>query len=147
MGWLCVDCDVSCRTSIQIRFSQQTKGKYKGIPAVLPFPAYVSIKHPALLRGWSRQQQQEECRKSAHIRRAAPRLTEPASPYEVDRELWEILDMATDEELERIHGVLFGTHRVGFTCDFSLRVQDCRFVHPSDFVFHAQALSQTRCVI
>lgn len=55
--------------------------------------------------------------------RAAPRLTEPASTYEVDPDLWEVLDMATDEELERIHGVLYGAREVVSTCEQGMEVQ------------------------
>jgi hypothetical protein len=52
--------------------------------------------------------QRSEMATLALPRRAVPRLTEPASSYQLDIELWEVLDMASDEELERIHDVLYG---------------------------------------
>jgi hypothetical protein len=35
-------------------------------------------------------------------------LTEPISMLDVDKELWEVLDLCSDEELETIYDVLFG---------------------------------------
>lgn len=35
-------------------------------------------------------------------------LTEPVSRLDVDRELWEVLDLCSDEELETLYSILFG---------------------------------------
>lgn len=36
-------------------------------------------------------------------------LTEPVSRLDVDKELWEVLDLCSDDELETIYNILFGT--------------------------------------
>lgn len=35
-------------------------------------------------------------------------MTQPRSPNDVDLDLWAVLDLASDEELERVHDMLFG---------------------------------------
>lgn len=35
-------------------------------------------------------------------------LTEPVSRLDVDKELWEVLDLCSDDELETIYNILFG---------------------------------------
>jgi hypothetical protein len=35
-------------------------------------------------------------------------ITRPYSQQDVDRELWDLLDLATDDELEAVHDILFG---------------------------------------
>ena len=37
-----------------------------------------------------------------------PVVTQPRSPNDVDRDLWAVLDLASDEELEGVHDMLFG---------------------------------------
>lgn len=37
-----------------------------------------------------------------------PVVTQPWSSNDVDRDLWAVLDLASDEELERVHDILFG---------------------------------------
>eukprot|EP00884_Botryococcus_braunii_P020484 jgi/Botrbrau1/7119/Bobra.0165s0135.2 len=67
--------------------------------------------HPTVLTAWRLQScHQRLGRKSIPSRPpcAIPRLTEPASSYELDNELWEILDMASDEDLEAVHDALYG---------------------------------------
>lgn len=36
-------------------------------------------------------------------------MTEPVSVLDVDRELWEVLDMCSDEELETLYSILYGS--------------------------------------
>ena len=35
-------------------------------------------------------------------------LTRPMSEHDVDGELWSLLDLASDEELEDVHNILYG---------------------------------------
>ena len=37
-----------------------------------------------------------------------PVVTQPSSANDVDRELWTVLDLASDNELEGVHDILFG---------------------------------------
>lgn len=37
-----------------------------------------------------------------------PVVTQPWSSNDVDRDLWAVLDLASDEELEGVHDILFG---------------------------------------
>ena len=41
-------------------------------------------------------------------RDSLPVVTQPWSSNDVDRELWAVLDLASDEELEGVHDMLFG---------------------------------------
>ena len=36
-------------------------------------------------------------------------LTRPYSELDVDRELWELLDLAQDDELQAVHDILYGS--------------------------------------
>lgn len=44
---------------------------------------------------------------SAH-RKKLPSVTQPSSCNDVDRDLWTVLDLASDDELEGLHDILFG---------------------------------------
>lgn len=48
---------------------------------------------------------------SAARRDELPTATQPFSIHDVDRELWMVLDLASDTELEGVHDMLFGKHR------------------------------------
>lgn len=39
-------------------------------------------------------------------------LTRPCSDQDVDRELWNLLDLAHDDELEAVHDILFGGNQL-----------------------------------
>ena len=41
-------------------------------------------------------------------RGSLPVVTQPWSCNDVDRDLWTVLDLASDEELEGVHDILFG---------------------------------------
>lgn len=45
---------------------------------------------------------------SAAKRDELPTVTQPFSVHDVDRELWMVLDLASDTELEGVHDMLFG---------------------------------------
>ena len=45
---------------------------------------------------------------SASKRDELPTVTQPFSVHGVDRELWMVLDLASDTELEGVHDMLFG---------------------------------------
>jgi hypothetical protein len=45
----------------------------------------------------------------ASLNRQSTVTTVPPDFKDVDNELWEVLDMATDSELEDIHDILYGT--------------------------------------
>lgn len=47
-------------------------------------------------------------RAASSSRSKLPVVTQPASSNDVDRDLWTVLDLASDEELEGVHDVLFG---------------------------------------
>ena len=55
-------------------------------------------------------------------------LTRPMSEHDVDGELWSLLDLASDEELEDVHNILYGecpTHGLSlWPCQGLHRVQD-----------------------
>ena len=54
--------------------------------------------------------QSRRCRSTKESRQARglEPITRPFSQQDVDRELWDLLDLATDDELEAVHDILFG---------------------------------------
>lgn len=60
------------------------------------------------------------CARAASSRGKLPSVTQPSSCNDVDRDLWMVLDLASDEELEGVHDILFGELSVAPT-----RVSSC----------------------
>ncbi|DBA73736.1 TPA: hypothetical protein ACH3X2_009712 [Trebouxia sp. C0005] len=57
-----------------------------------------------------RQRGRQICVRTASARRdKISSVTQPSSCNDVDRDLWTVLDLASDEELEGVHDILFGT--------------------------------------
>ncbi len=60
------------------------------------------------------------CARTASARRAQiSSVTQPSSCNDVDRDLWTVLDLASDEELEGVHDILFGESRLSISTTIS----------------------------
>lgn len=52
-------------------------------------------------------------------------VTQPWSSNDVDRDLWAVLDLASDEELEGVHDILFGEQFLQHGADISTASLTC----------------------
>ena len=53
-------------------------------------------------------------------------VTQPWSSNDVDRDLWAVLDLASDEELEGVHDILFGEQHLQHDAEISTESFTCK---------------------